>query len=172
MRVLRRFFRRFGWVHFVTLGLLGALIVLRVADPAPLQLLRSKVFDFYQQIEPRDQSKQPVAIIDLDEESLKEVGQWPWPRTTIAQLVNNARKMGAVGIAFDVVFAPAAAACAAAVFAASSIAAVVFHFLQCVRGVRSRRMVAEHTASRPSTNALTTYLDTSVRSPHAVESNL
>ena len=105
MRVLRRFFRRFGWVHFVTLGLLGALIVLRVADPAPLQLLRSKVFDFYQQIEPRDQSKQPVAIIDLDEESLKEVGQWPWPRTTIAQLVNNARKMGAVGIAFDVVFA-------------------------------------------------------------------
>ena len=68
MSLLRRIFRRFGWVHLITLGLLAALIVLRAADPAPLQLLRSKVFDFYQQIEPREVSRQPVAIIDLDEE--------------------------------------------------------------------------------------------------------
>ena len=74
--------------------------------------------------------------------------------------------------AFEIVFAPAVAAGAAAVSAASAIAAFGFHFLQCVAGVRSRRMVAEHNASRPSTNALTTYLDTSGRSPHAVESNL
>ena len=45
--------------------------------------------------------------------------------------------------AFGVVFVPAAAG-AAAVFAASAIAAFAFHFLQCVAGVRSRRMVAEH----------------------------
>jgi adenylate cyclase len=103
--LLRRIFRRFGWVHLITLGLLAALIVLRAADPAPLQLLRSKVFDFYQQIEPREVSRQPVAIIDLDEESLNEIGQWPWPRTTLARLVNNLRKLGAAGIAFDIVFA-------------------------------------------------------------------
>ncbi len=105
MSFLRRVFRRFGWVHLIALGLLAALIVLRVADPAPLQLLRSKIFDFYQQVEPRERSRQPVAIVDIDEESLRDVGQWPWPRTTVARLLNNLRKYGAAGVAFDVVFA-------------------------------------------------------------------
>ena len=74
--------------------------------------------------------------------------------------------------ASEIVFAPAVAAGAAAVSAASAIAAFVFHFLQCVAGVRSRSMVAEQNASRPSTNALTAYLGTSGRSPQSVESIL
>ena len=74
--------------------------------------------------------------------------------------------------ASDVSFAPAPAAGAAVVFAASAIAAFVFHFLQCVAGVRSRSMVAEQNASRPSTNDLTAYLGTSGRSPQSVESIL
>ena len=105
MRFFRRIFKRFSWVHLIALGLLAVLVLIRATDPAPLQLLRSKIFDFYQQIEPRPKSKQPIAIIDLDEESLKEVGQWPWPRTTVAKLINNTYKYGAAGLAFDIVFA-------------------------------------------------------------------
>jgi adenylate cyclase len=47
----------------------------------------------------------PVAIVDIDEASLAKLGQWPWPRTRIADMVANLTKLGAVVIAFDVIFA-------------------------------------------------------------------
>jgi len=46
-----------------------------------------------------------VAIIDLDEKSLNELGQWPWERTMIAKILENATAMGAGIIGFDIVFA-------------------------------------------------------------------
>lgn len=69
---------------------------------------RNKVFDYYQEFKPRDippADQKPVTIIDLDEQSLESVGQWPWPRTTIAKMIQNTMQMGAVLIAFDIVFA-------------------------------------------------------------------
>ena len=89
-----RLFRRFSWTHMFAIGLLAVLVVLRVADPKPLQILRLKVFDFYQQLEPREITKQPVVIIDLDEESLAQYGQWPWPRTLIGELVGKLHQYG------------------------------------------------------------------------------
>ena len=48
----------------------------------------------------------PVTIVDIDEKSLADTkfGQWPWPRTRMADIVTNLTKLGAVVIAFDVVF--------------------------------------------------------------------
>jgi adenylate cyclase len=46
----------------------------------------------------------PVVIIDLDEKSLREVGQWPWPRTILADLVSKLAGTGVLCVAFDVVF--------------------------------------------------------------------
>ena len=66
-------------------------ILLRLWDPLPLQVLRLKTFDFYQRLEPRVPTSQPVAIIDIDEESLAAYGQWPWPRTVMARLVDELR---------------------------------------------------------------------------------
>ncbi len=98
--------RRYGWVHLIGLGVLAAVIVLRVADPAPLQVFRAKIFDLYQRAQPREFTKLPVAIIDIDEESLAEIGQWPWPRTVIADLVRKTVIDYQVpGVAFDIVFA-------------------------------------------------------------------
>ncbi|GAA0588222.1 adenylate/guanylate cyclase domain-containing protein [Caenispirillum bisanense] len=91
-----------GWA----LLLLMALLVLRVYDPAAMELLRVKTFDVYQTLKPRQVSEQrPVTIIDLDERSLREVGQWPWPRTVVADLVQRLTALGAVVIGFDIVFA-------------------------------------------------------------------
>lgn len=50
------------------------------------------------------QPKSPVAIIDIDEKSLKAEGHWPWPRNKIAELITQLKKQGAVVIAFDIVF--------------------------------------------------------------------
>ncbi|EKV31496.1 Adenylate cyclase [Caenispirillum salinarum AK4] len=90
-----------GWAIL----LLIALSVLRTLDPAPIEILRVKTFDLYQQIEPREVTQRPVTIVDLDEKSLNQVGQWPWPRTTVAEMVQRLTAMGAVVIGFDIVFA-------------------------------------------------------------------
>src|ERR1700761_1516550 len=105
LRRLRRWFaRKFGYARVVCLVLLLGLAVVRVADPALVQELRVRVFDNFQRIEPRVKTARPVTIIDIDEPSLKKFGQWPWPRTSIADMVINLANLGAATIAFDVVF--------------------------------------------------------------------
>ncbi|HJY16588.1 MAG TPA: adenylate/guanylate cyclase domain-containing protein [Xanthobacteraceae bacterium] len=97
--------RRFGVARAVCLVLLFALIPLRLADPRPLEELRVRTFDFFQVFRPRVQKGYPVVIVDIDEASLKAIGQWPWPRTTVADLVNRITQLGALAIGFDVIFA-------------------------------------------------------------------
>ena len=105
LRRLRRWFaRKFGYARLVCLALLIALAMLRVADPAPVQELRVRVFDTFQRIEPRVKTARPVTIIDIDEKSLAKYGQWPWPRTRIADMVINLSRLGAAAIALDVLF--------------------------------------------------------------------
>jgi CHASE2 domain-containing sensor protein len=48
-----------------------------------------------------------VAIVDIDDLSLSTIGQWPWRRDRIAQLIARLREQGAAVIALDVVFAEA-----------------------------------------------------------------
>lgn len=87
------------------LVLLGALAV-RIADPPALTRLRDVAFDSYQRIKPRvPDADMPVRIVDIDEAALAEYGQWPWPRTLLATLVEKLAEKGAAVIAFDVIFA-------------------------------------------------------------------
>src|SRR5437899_421997 len=106
LRILRRWFaRRFGYARLVCLALLIGLAASRIADPAPVEELRVRTFDTFQLVDPRVKTARPVTIIDIDEKSLAKLGQWPWPRTRIADLIANLTKLGAVVIAFDIVFA-------------------------------------------------------------------
>ena len=89
--------------------ILGTVIVaslaLRIWDPSPVARLRSLVFDAYQRVSPRAfDPALPVRVVDIDEESLKRVGQWPWPRTVLADLVTKLGQNGAAAIGFDMVF--------------------------------------------------------------------
>ena len=59
---------------------------LQLLDPLPLAGLRNAMFDQYQRWQPRSHGTMPVRIVDIDEESLKRLGQWPWPRTRVAAL--------------------------------------------------------------------------------------
>lgn len=85
--------------------LLFLLLGLRVADPLFVSGIRNQSFDIFQRLHPRPVTKQPVAIVDIDEKSLELVGQWPWPRSEVARLVDRLTAMGAVVVGFDVVFA-------------------------------------------------------------------
>ena len=84
---------------------LSALAALRIADPLPVQELRVRVFDLFQVLHPREATERPVVIVDIDEKSLRAIGQWPWPRTRVADLITRLTQMGALVIAFDIVFA-------------------------------------------------------------------
>lgn len=77
------------------------------ADPGGfLEIGRAKVFDFYQQIKPRERpAERPVVVVDIDEASLAALGQWPWSRVTVAEIVANLFNAGAAVVAFDMVFA-------------------------------------------------------------------
>ncbi|MCB1486923.1 MAG: adenylate/guanylate cyclase domain-containing protein [Bauldia sp.] len=95
---------RWPYIILVALVLLGA-TALRVADPFFLQALRLIAFDSYQRLDPQDYDPElPVRIVDIDEESLKRIGQWPWARTTVAALLQNLFASGAATVAFDVLF--------------------------------------------------------------------
>ena len=105
MKRLARWARQFGLARTVCALLLFALVPLRIADPRPLAEVRLRTFDLLQALLPRAQTARPVVIVDIDEASLRELGQWPWPRTVVADLVSRLNALGAVVIGFDVVFA-------------------------------------------------------------------
>jgi len=46
----------------------------------------------------------PVKIIAVDEKSLREIGQWPWPRSVHAQLVRRLKADGVKCVFYDVMF--------------------------------------------------------------------
>jgi adenylate cyclase len=81
-------------------------LMLRAIEPAGLTRLQNFAFDTFLRVEPREVKEDyGVRIIDIDEASLAEYGQWPWPRYILAQLVDKLQEAGVASIAFDVVFA-------------------------------------------------------------------
>jgi len=98
---IRKFFSAARLTAFL---LLIGLVAVQIINPYPIEFMRVKTFDMYQRAQPREIISRPVTIIDLDEESLAEIGQWPWPRTIIADMVANLFKMGAGVVAFDIAF--------------------------------------------------------------------
>lgn len=87
------------------LAILLNLVLLRAGDPLFVRTIREMTFDQFQRLSPRPHVEQPVRVVDIDEESLAQFGQWPWPRDRLAELSNSLFGIGAAAIAFDVVFA-------------------------------------------------------------------
>ena len=88
----------------LALALLLAMLGIRLWDPLPVGTLRLRAFDAYQSLLPRQSTARPVVIADIDERSIAALGQWPWPRTQMADLVTKLKALGALAIGFDVVF--------------------------------------------------------------------
>ena len=78
---------------------------LPILDPIGIfTSLRNYSFDSLQRIYPRTVSEyDPVVIIDIDDQSLNQIGQWPWSRDVIAKLVGVTSP--AASLTFDMVFA-------------------------------------------------------------------
>jgi adenylate cyclase len=94
---------KLGFAAFSLLMVL-AITAVRWLDPAPLRDLRDAAFDQYQRISPRQYEPVPVRIIDVDERSLRDIGQWPWPRSKMAEILARLQELGAAVVAFDILF--------------------------------------------------------------------
>jgi adenylate cyclase len=93
------------WLGVVPWTVLVGATLFQVFDPGGiLSGLQNQLFDFYQRSAPRPYTDASVRYVDIDEESLKRIGQWPWPRTTMAQLTDKLQSAGAAVIAFDMAF--------------------------------------------------------------------
>ena len=80
--------------------------LIRVADPEFVEVLRLKYFDVLQKKYPRSTEGQTYSVIvDIDEKSLREIGQWPWPRTVLADLFEKSKSSGMLVLGLDVLFA-------------------------------------------------------------------
>ncbi len=87
-------------------ALLFAAVALRIADPEAVARLRLSVFDTYLDLAPRQlEPSLPVRIVDIDDASLARLGQWPWPRTRLAEIVDRLKADGARTITLDLILA-------------------------------------------------------------------
>ena len=78
---------------------------IRISDPELIEVFRLKYFDLLQRHEPRETNGNTYSvIIDIDEKSLKEIGQWPWSRNILAELFKKSGEAGMLVIGLDVLF--------------------------------------------------------------------
>ncbi len=87
-------------------GILFSLLLffLNLFKPTLTNFLHYRYYDLLLSANRGESSSLPV-IVDIDEKSLKQYGQWPWPRYRIATLINKLRNLGALSIGLDMLFA-------------------------------------------------------------------
>ena len=98
---VKAFFKGTGLAGLLTLL---TIFLLQLSQPTTLSTLGNLVFDIYARAQPREYATVPVKIVDIDEESLRRGGQWPWPRPDVAHLLHRLTDAGAATIALDIVF--------------------------------------------------------------------
>lgn len=93
-------------------GLAAALVplvlsgLLALSEPFAVRALRDLEFDAFQRWSPRIYDPAtPVRIVAIDDESLQRLGQWPWPRAKVAELIDRLSEAGAGAVVLDVLFA-------------------------------------------------------------------
>lgn len=116
MRVANRWFNRAKWtrkqIYQVLIGALLPLLVLvslllvQFQDPLFRTRIRDQSFDQLQKLHPGHYSDDiPVRVVAIDDPSLAAVGQWPWPRTVLAQIIDQLKVLGARVVVMDMILA-------------------------------------------------------------------
>jgi adenylate cyclase len=95
--------RNFGPV-LAGLAAMAAVALLQLASFPLLERVGLQVFDAFERAAPRPYRDAPVRVVDIDEDSIARLGQWPWPRTELARLNRVLGEGGAKVVAYDIVF--------------------------------------------------------------------
>ena len=91
--------------YTIFLILLFFLVFLKTINPSFIQSISYLSFDVYQKIFPLNKQTSEVIIIDIDEKSLGDFGQFPWNRSIFAKIVENVNASNPKAIGLDIFFA-------------------------------------------------------------------
>ncbi|MEW6521685.1 MAG: adenylate/guanylate cyclase domain-containing protein [Thermodesulfobacteriota bacterium] len=89
----------------VVIAALGLFYLFGSRKPQLLTSFDNRLTDLMFTIRGKTPVSGEVVIVDIDDASLARIGQWPWPRKTMAELADRLRAAGARVIGFDMVFA-------------------------------------------------------------------
>lgn len=67
-------------------------------------VLSRALYDFNMERSANMEYHQDIVVVGIDDQSLREIGAWPWDRKTYIPLLQKLQKQGAKVIAFDVMF--------------------------------------------------------------------
>lgn len=81
------------------------LFFLSIVEPNFISFLNNKIYDTLLKSSPTGEPSTIPVIVTIDEKSLRQYGQWPWPRYRIAILLDKLRELGALSIGLDILFA-------------------------------------------------------------------
>ena len=95
--------RRLGHARLVAVPGLVALTALIWLCPQWMERLQAVGFDAYQALSPRRVVSMPATIVEIDQKSLAAMGQWPWPRSLLAQLIDDINRQKPAAIGLDIV---------------------------------------------------------------------
>jgi len=90
-------------VFFYGVFLTLLFLVFTLSKPGFLPVLENKLYDIMHDSIKHKTPPLPV-IVDIDEKSLAQMGQWPWPRYQIAELLTKISDAGATSIGLDILF--------------------------------------------------------------------
>ncbi|MCK5872415.1 MAG: adenylate/guanylate cyclase domain-containing protein [Methylococcales bacterium] len=80
------------------------ILIIQIHTPDIIIKTRHFSYDLFQRIHPRDYQPAPVKIIAIDNESLDKIGQFPWSRLVIANMIEKLTALEAKVIVFDMMF--------------------------------------------------------------------
>lgn len=90
--------------YFWTFGILILALLMRWRTPDFVVKLEHTSYDLFQKIRPRVYQPAPVKILAIDNDSLEKIGQFPWSRSVIANIIENLTALEAKVIVFDMMF--------------------------------------------------------------------
>jgi len=96
--------RRAPWMFLLSLGLSLVLGLGAVLQWAPLQYLNRAAYDQLSKLFAEDRDAADVQVVSIDEASLAALGQWPWPRYRVAELLSRIAAAQPGAIAVDILF--------------------------------------------------------------------
>jgi adenylate cyclase len=88
-------------VAVITLCLM--ILIQAIVAQSGFNRMGQSLIDFYHRLSPRIVENLPVIIVDIDEATLRAQGQWPWPRTRLAELIDKVGQMKPLAIGLDII---------------------------------------------------------------------
>jgi CHASE2 domain-containing sensor protein len=97
---------KFHWAD-VALGAVVSLVVLLIFWMQWAEGLEGKLYDIRARLRAGAKTAENVVLVGIDDDSIRQIGRWPWPRSYMAEMVDQLAEAQAKVIGLDIFFSDA-----------------------------------------------------------------